>query len=112
VTGRSPARLLAPAALVATAVALFAVVASGSGGSSDGEPAATPVATATATPERERRGGGKDEAEASGDTYVVEPGDTPLAIAEKTGVDLDALLAANPGLDANALTVGQEIVIP
>ena len=109
-TGRSPARLLAPAALVAAAIALFAIVTSGGGESGEPDAATPPTATATATPERERKGG--KEEETSGDTYTVEPGDTPSAIAEKAGVDLDALLAANPDIDANALTVGQELELP
>ena len=110
-TARSSARLLAPAALVVTAFALFAVVSSGGGESADRGDAATPAATATATAERERKRD-KEDAEPSGETYTVEPGDTPLAIAEKTGVDVDALLEANPGLDANALTVGEELQLP
>jgi LysM repeat protein len=108
VTRRSPARLLAPAALVAAAVALFAVFAS-SGGDNASSPTAapTPVATATATAE-----GGKKQDRKKADTYTVEPGDTPSGIAETTGVDLDALLAANPDIDASALTVGQELELP
>jgi len=48
----------------------------------------------------------------SGETYIIEAGDTPLAIAEETGVDYDALLEANPDLEANALAVGEELVLP
>ena len=108
-TGRRPARLLAPVALVAAALALFAVVTSSNGGdTAESNATPTPTATATATPERKRGGGGAT----SGETYTVEPGDTPLAIAEETGVDYDALLEANPDLDANALTVGEELVLP
>jgi len=112
VTGRSPARLLAPLALVATAVALIAVVASSGGGdpaSSSAEPTAT--ATATATPAK-RRGGRARAREDGGGAYTVEPGDTPSSIAEKTGVDLDALLEANPEADPSALTPGQELTLP
>lgn len=110
-TGRTSARLLAPAALVVTTVALFAVVSSGGGDGADPGAAATPAATATATAERERRRG-KGDAAPSGETYTVEPGDTPLSIAEKTGVDVDALLEVNAGIDANALTVGEELQLP
>lgn len=110
-TRRSPARLLAPAALVASAVALFVVLASGGGAgtaeapSSGAEPQVTATATAQASrPRREATGGG--------DTYTVEPGDTPDAIAAELGVDTEALLEANPGVEADALTVGQELVVP
>lgn len=109
-TGRSPARLLAPAALVVAAIALFAVLASG-GGETTTEPSSseaaepTPAATEADAPERGRN---KSRAE----TYVVEAGDTPLAIAERLDIDLDELLEANPDIEANALTVGAELVVP
>jgi LysM repeat protein len=108
VTGRSPARLLAPAALVAAVVALFVVVSSPSGDSGDDSNATpSPVATATASAKPERK---RDEG--SGETYTVEPGDTPLGIAEKEGVDVDELLAINPDIDPNGLVVGQELELP
>ena len=47
-----------------------------------------------------------------GDTYVVIAGDYPGLIAEKCGVSVDDLLAANPGLDPTALQPGQEINVP
>lgn len=109
-TRRSPARLLAPAALVASAVALFFVLASGGDGGTTASPssATEPEVTATATAQADKRSG----KERSGDTYTVEPGDTPDAIAAELGVDTAELLAANPGVEANALTVGQELVVP
>jgi LysM repeat protein len=45
-------------------------------------------------------------------TYSVKSGDTPAAIARKYGVKLDALLAANPGLDAKHLKIGRTVTIP
>jgi LysM repeat protein len=42
----------------------------------------------------------------------VRAGDTPSAIAEAVGVPLDDLLAANPEIDPNALTVGQKLALP
>ena len=110
-TRRSPARLLAPAALVASAVALFVVLASGGGGGTSDSPSSATepevTATATAQADKPRR---KDAP--SGDTYTVEPGDTPDAIAAELGVETEALLEANPGVEADALTVGQELVVP
>jgi LysM repeat protein len=102
--GRSPARFLAPLALVAFAVALLMIVQSGGsdgGGeepSSNSQPSAT--ATATATPKRKRK------------VYVVKPGDTPSGIAEKTGVSLEQLEKANPDLDPQLLAPGQRIKLP
>ena len=105
-TGRSPARLLAPLALVAVAVALYVVVTSDNGdGAFDGtsgspRPAATVTPVATRERARKRR------------TYTVEAGDTPSAIAEKTGVSLEALLAANPDADPTTLSPGQKLKLP
>jgi LysM repeat protein len=48
-----------------------------------------------------------------GSVYIVKPGDTPEGISEATGVPLDKLQNANPGLEWSSLTVGQTIrVIP
>jgi LysM repeat protein len=45
-------------------------------------------------------------------TYVVERGDTLAAISRKYNVKLDALAAANPGINVKKLRVGQTINIP
>jgi LysM repeat protein len=45
-------------------------------------------------------------------THVVAAGETPAAIARKAGVSLNALLAANPGLNPKKLHVGQPINLP
>lgn len=45
-------------------------------------------------------------------THTVKAGDTPSSIARKYGVKLDALLAANPGLDPKRLKVGQTLNVP
>ena len=101
--GRSPARFLAPLALVAVVVALYMIVTpSGNGGG--GEPASDerPAATATATPKTKKQR----------KVYVVKPGDTPSGIAEKTGVSLEQLEEANPKLDPQLLAPGQRIRLP
>ena len=102
--GRSPARFLAPLALLAVAFALYSIVGGGGGG--DEEPATTqqPRATATATAKKETKRKRK--------VYVVKPGDTPSGIAEKTGVSLEQLEKANPDLDPQLLAPGQRIRIP
>lgn len=102
-----PARLLAPAALVAAAIALFAVLASG--GSDDGQSAA-PTATATAAPQATKTP--KPKTRTSGGTYTVRPGDTPSGIAEKENVAVDELLAANPDVNPDALAVGDKLKLP
>jgi LysM repeat protein len=105
--GRSPARFLAPLALVAFAFALFSILGGGGGGGGGEQPANTttePAATATATKtpaaKRKRK------------VYVVKPGDTPSGIAEKTGVSLEQLEEANPDLDPQLLAPGQRIRLP
>ncbi len=45
-------------------------------------------------------------------TYTVQRGDTLLRIAEKFGVSLDALQAANPQVSPNAMPVGTVLNIP
>jgi LysM repeat protein len=95
-------------ALVVSAVALFAVVTSG-GGSDSSSSSATPAATATATATAKAK---KTPAKRRPKTYTVQAGDTPSAIAQKTGVDLDALLQANPDADPGALHVGQKLKLP
>jgi LysM repeat protein len=45
-------------------------------------------------------------------TYTVKAGDTPRAIARKYGVSVDALLAANPGLNPKRMKVGQTVNLP
>lgn len=44
--------------------------------------------------------------------YVIESGDTISEIAEKFNISQSDLLAANPDLNPNALTIGQTVFIP
>jgi LysM repeat protein len=45
-------------------------------------------------------------------TYTIKTGDTLSQIAERLRVSVDSLLLANPGLDPNALRVGEELLFP
>lgn len=45
-------------------------------------------------------------------THTVVANETPAAIARKSGVNLNSLLAANPGLNPKKLRVGQVINLP
>jgi hypothetical protein len=45
-------------------------------------------------------------------TYSVRMGDTPSSIARQQGIKLEALLAANPGLDPKRMKVGQRLNLP
>lgn len=104
----SPARLLAPLALVLFVVALLAVLGgSGTGDSASSdvvsppaEPAATEDTTTSEAPRPRRRR-----------MYVVKAGDNLDVIAEKTGVPTDTLEELNPELDPFALDIGQKITL-
>jgi LysM repeat protein len=50
--------------------------------------------------------------EALGQTYVVQDGDFPAKIAEKFGIPVEDLLAANPGINPTDMHIGQVIIIP
>jgi LysM repeat protein len=47
-----------------------------------------------------------------GRLYTVQPGDTFYRIARQFGYTLDALLAANPGVNPDTLQVGQTLCLP
>jgi murein DD-endopeptidase MepM/ murein hydrolase activator NlpD len=51
-------------------------------------------------------------AQASGPVYIVQPGDTLSFIASRFNVTINDLTAANPSLDPNVLSQGQQIIIP
>jgi LysM repeat protein len=105
VTGWNPARLLAPIALVATAVALFGIVASGGGGTAgDGAAPSSGQTKQTPTPTPAKK-------TTTRKTYTVKPGDTPSAIAEQAGIPLDQLLELNPDLDPQSLNPGDKLRI-
>lgn len=47
-----------------------------------------------------------------GRTYTIQPGDTFFSIARRFGTSVEALVAANPGVDPNRLQIGQVICLP
>jgi LysM repeat protein len=103
---RSPARYLAPLAVVAVVVAFYGVLKHNlSDSESDKAP---PAAQRSGTPTKqasERKSSSKRKRK----TYVVKPGDTPSAIAEKTGVPLAEIERLNPDLDPQLLSPGTKI---
>ena len=98
---RSLARLLAPLALIACALAVVLIV-SGSRSSDDGDGNGSTAdgqrTTTTDTAPRKQRA-----------SYTVKTGDTLGAIAEKTGLTVERLQELNPELDPQALVSGQKI---
>jgi LysM repeat protein len=101
---RSPARFLAPLALVGFVVALLVVINNASVDGS-GENGSQPAASATATPAAKKQQKQRRQRR----TYVVKPGDTPSSIAEKTNVPLSQIQELNPDLDDQTLSVGQRL---
>lgn len=55
---------------------------------------------------------GPPPGECGGPTYTIEAGDNFFAIAEKCGLDPQAIIDANPDADPSALSVGQVINLP
>jgi hypothetical protein len=114
---KSPARILAPVALVVFALALILVIA-GSGGGGDGGESSRASSErkerdlGTSSSERERRREERRERREDRlpeDVYVVQEGDTLEEISDKTGVPVERLEELNPGLDQFQLTEGQRI---
>lgn len=113
-TRRSPARFLAPLALIAVLVAFLAIVTGSgdSGGAGSSEPASTSTTTTTkakAKAKAKAEAKAKVKKAAGDETYTVQVGDTLGGIADKTGVPLQRIEELNPNVDARALTTGQEI---
>jgi LysM domain len=103
---RSPARLLAPVALIVTLVAVALVVSNStgnddSGGGDDGN------ATRTAEPRPQQQE--RQQQRPQRTFYRVRLNDTLGLIAEQTGVPVEQLEALNPELDPQNLIVGQRI---
>jgi len=105
---RSPARFLAPIALVAVAVALYTVVQDARD-PADGESGTPAGATATPSASGETSKKKSKSSTKKRKTYTVKAGDTPSGIAEKTGVSLETLQELNPDLDPQTLAPGQRI---
>ena len=98
---RSPARYLAPIALVATIAGTYLIVHHG----------ATRHGSAAAAeqPRSGGRGAVPRNRSASTKFYVVQSGDNLSSIAARKRVTLSTLESLNPALDPNSLQTGQRI---
>jgi LysM repeat protein len=105
---RSPARFLAPLALLGFVLALFLIVShSTSDGGSSANDTKSSQERATSTP---AANGGKSSSGKRGKRfYTIKTGDTPSSIAEQTGVPLSQIEQLNPDLDPQTLSPGQRI---
>jgi LysM repeat protein len=107
---RSPARWLAPIALLACVFAVYSIVNANL--LSSDEPATSSTArTATSGKARTASQRSKSSKRRSRRrrTYTVKSGDTLSSIAVKTGVSLARIQRLNPKLDSNSLQTGQRV---
>ena len=102
-----------PSALVAT-IALASAACFGGGGSDDGPPESSEIPTATIPAELPTvRPLGESNVSTGGRrTYTIRQGDTFSSLADRFGVTLDELIAANPGVDPVGLVEGDVINLP
>jgi len=103
---RSPARFIAPLALVAFGVALFLVLSTALKDDPGTSNSGSPTSSQQSGKDGKKKKGKKKRAPK---IYVVKTGDTPSGIAEKTDVPLTTILQLNPDLDPQVLTPGQEL---
>jgi LysM repeat protein len=113
-TRRTPARFLAPLALIAVVVAFLMIVngsgTSGSGSSASPGTVGTTTKTAGSTGSKTSTGASKARTKSLGPkAYIVQAGDTLGGIAAKTGVPLARIQELNPAVDPHAMTTGQKI---
>lgn len=107
---RSPARWLAPLALVLFTLALVSVVG---GGSPDTTESANPTTAPAATTTSGEDAGSEETAQEGGSRkrYTVKLGDTPSQIAADNDITLEQLQKLNPDLDPQLLEPGEKIRI-
>jgi LysM repeat protein len=110
----SPARWLAPIALVAGSLALVVVLATSSGSSSTSPDSSPTVPAKQRSKQAARKAAPADKPATTPvtqqqHTYTVQSGDYLSTVSEKTGLSVERLRELNPGLDANSMSVGQEI---
>ncbi len=103
----------APVVYVLAACCLAAAVACGGGSSGNGATDSSKIPTATLPATLPAAQIISGAAHTSGQTnYTIQSGDTLAGIADNFGISLDDLLAANPGIDPQALRSGQTIKLP
>jgi LysM repeat protein len=103
---QSPARLLAPVALVASLAAVALVVSNSTGNDDNGGDGGNATRTAEPRPPQQ---GQRQRQRPQRTFYRVRLNDTLGLIAEQTGVPVEQLEALNPELDPQNLIVGQRI---
>ena len=102
---RNPARYVAPLALAAAITATYLVVHNALGNNQSST--TTPAVLTTGTGARHQGTSGSRTSKAK--FYVVKPGDSLGAIADRTGIPLNTILLLNPHLNPNALQPAQRL---
>ncbi len=103
VSSRTPARVLAPLALVGVSVALYVVVKNGT------ESAGNTPARVAPTNSANKPGAKAQTKRKKARRYTVKSGDTASGIAEKADITVDQLMELNPKLDPQSLTPGERL---
>jgi LysM repeat protein len=103
---RSPARFLAPIALLVFAVALYTVVkdARAPAGRSGSDTPAQASGTPSKSSAKKKKSSPRTRR-----TYTVKPGDTASGISDKTGVSITTMEKLNKHFDPQTLAPGQRI---
>jgi LysM repeat protein len=104
---RSPARWLAPLALVTAAVAVYAVVQHETSSSSSDK-----TATSTSTTGQGTSTTATKQVARKKRSYTVKAGDVLSVIAARNGTTVQELQRLNPSVDAAALHPGQKLKLP
>lgn len=95
------ARALAVLALIASTIAVVALLGAAIGGSDGGSSSGDQASTSTPTQQTKPKTKAK--------TYVVKSGDTLTAIAHETGISVREILALNPEVDPQILIAGETL---
>lgn len=104
---RSPARFLAPLALLAASGTIYVVVQAGLKGTAT--PKSVTGTTVSSVKSGAKKTKGKQVIKTAAKRYTVKPGDVLGAIATRTGVSVDDLLTLNRLDAATPLRVGQKL---
>lgn len=99
------ARILAAFALLAAALAVVVVISSATGGESSESAGQRSGQVANKQKQKQKQNRKRTRAK----TYVVQSGDTLIAIARQTGVSVEELMTLNPEVDPQVLIEGEEL---
>jgi LysM repeat protein len=106
---RSPARWLAPLAVIACAVAVYSVVNPTLGADDASTSPATSTTSTTGKARTTAARSSKSRSQSRTKLYTVQTGDTLSSIAAENGLTLARIQQLNPALDSRVLQTGQRV---